>query len=582
MDKFFSKMHRRLGLLALFLALFASEASSQQGHVYNQFFMNPYMYNPAYAGVDGHGVVFAMYKQQWSKISDGPSISHATYHVPMKGGIGFGVTAFNESQGPLNTSAGKVSGSYLVNIDRKHFLRFGLSMGMGSHQVTIPTDGVNDPAFAGSGTNYLIGDFGVTYHFGHFNVGMSLPNLFASELVAEQGFSPISVNPLDRMLFKMNYRGHINHDIAIEPHILYRYSNVLPSQYEIATIVHLKHIAWIGTTYRQDAGMVGLVGVKMKSKFAIGAAFELGNSNINSLTGSSFEIHAGMHMGGHKEHKLGHVEHHKTWFQTHSDELLAKKAAKDRRDSLLALQQNKTPVITKDPDELDLGVPTTTTPKPAPWLLVGTELDRTNPDGTVDRVYGVAPPRGDGAAWAIAPVTGPLDERSGEDGKTEVAVKWIRIGSDGKLQESIVWTPIGEMPDTTPVKTPDTTPIQTPDTTPEVIPEIIPEVIDTRTPEELAKSDQHLEVKRGNHMLELPAGNFLIGGVYPNYEAAERKSDEMFSRGFRDVKVGYLTAKKQYYVVLRTYTTVERANQDKTRVQSSAGMKDVWVLKVKE
>ena len=32
--------------------------SAQQTQVYNQFFMNPYIYNPAYAGVDGHPVFF--------------------------------------------------------------------------------------------------------------------------------------------------------------------------------------------------------------------------------------------------------------------------------------------------------------------------------------------------------------------------------------------------------------------------------------------------------------------------------------------------------------------------------------------
>jgi type IX secretion system PorP/SprF family membrane protein len=586
MNKFLRSLYLRISLFTFGIVFFSNSSFAQQGHVYNQFFMNPYMYNPAYAGVDGHGVVFAMYKQQWSKIGEGPNLSHATYHVPLKGGIGFGVTAFNEAQGPLNTSAGKVSGSYLVNIDRKHFLRFGLSLGMGSHQLTLPEDAIGDPAFAGSGTNYLIGDFGVTYHFGHFNVGMSLPNLFSSQLVSEQGFSEININPLDRMLFKMNYRGHINHEIAIEPHILYRYSNVLPSQFEIATIVHLKHLAWVGTTYRQDAGMVGLLGVKVKKKYAIGAAFELGNSDINSLTGSSFEIHVGMHMGGHKEHKLGHVDHHKTWFQTHSDELIAKKAAKDRRDSLLAVQNAALPVET-DPDALNLGTPTVVTPvvtpAAAPWVMKGTELDRTNPDGSVDKVFGVAPPRGSGAAWGLAPITYTPDERVGANGKTEVAVKWVRIGANGKLEEAIIWTPIGEPEVTNPIQ--NETPVTQKDpikTDTPVVPVITPVIEDTRTPEQLAASDQHQEVKRGNHMLELPAGNFLIGGVYPGYEAAEKKSDQMFSKGFRDVRVGYVSAKKQYYVVLKSYSTIEKANQDKASVQSGSGLKDIWVLKVNE
>ncbi len=586
MNKFLRLLRSRASLLALMAVGLHYTTSAQQGHTYNQFFMNPYMYNPAYAGVDGHGVVFAMYKRQWSGIADGPALSHATYHKPLKGGIGFGVTAFNETLGALSSSAGKVSGSYLVNIDRKHFLRLGMSIGMGSNTVTVPEDGLGDPAFQGSGSSYLIGDFGATYHFDHFNVGFSLPNLFTPQLVSD-GFSEININPLDRMLFKMNYRGHISHEIAIEPHILYRYSNVLPSQFEIATIVHVLHVAWVGGTYRQDAGFIALLGAKIKHKIAVGAAYELGSSNIGSLTGSTFEIHVGMHMGGHKEKKLGHVDHHKTWFSTHSDELVAKAAAKERRDSILAAQQNEPAIIPEV-------IPTTPVKKPAPigWKINGNNLERNNDIGIKEIAYGTAPARNDGSSWAISPATSNFDERDRADGKREVAIKWVRIGSSGTMEESIKWTLIGEpaaeqlVEETTPDPAETDTQVNDPaqPVTKPVIPVVTETVTptDTRTYEELAVAAKPLEVKRGNNILELPAGNYLVGGVYDDFDQAEKRSDEMFHRGFRDVRVGYVSARKHYYVILKKYSSVEQAQQDKTKVQASAGLKDVWVLKVNE
>ena len=60
---------------------------SQQPQVYNQFFMNPYIYNPAYAGVEGHAAIFVMYRDQWTQIESAPKISHASFHVPLEGGI---------------------------------------------------------------------------------------------------------------------------------------------------------------------------------------------------------------------------------------------------------------------------------------------------------------------------------------------------------------------------------------------------------------------------------------------------------------------------------------------------------------
>ncbi len=606
MNNFLSALTARVIVLSVCFLLFVAPSAAQQGQVYNQFFMNPYIYNPAYAGVDGHGVVFAMYKQQWSKIDDGPSFMHASYHMPLKGGIGFGVAGFRDTFGPLTTSAGKASASYLVNIDRKHFLRLGMSLGMGTNQIILPEDAGGDPAFAGSSSSHLIGEFGATYHFDHFNIGFSMPNLFSSELVNDDGsLSPINLKPTDRMLFKMNYRGHINHEFAIEPHILYRYSSVLPSQFEVATVVHVKHIAWVGATYRQDAGMVGLLGMKIKQKFAVGAAFELGNSDFNSLTGSTYEIHIGMHMGDHHKggtHKKAHVDHHKSWFLTHSDELIAENEAKERREEELAQRE--------DPDALNLGgTPATEKPKvaaPAKWnlnneivavttaagVLAGQKLERTGANGQPEVIVGFAPDRNGGSAWALAGVQS-YEERTNADGTREVAIKWVRIGEDGTLEEKLVWEPVLTEAAAAAVIAGETaqTPVDQPIEEPVVVEETIPEsehiadaalTTDSRSYAEIIASDQHLEVKAGGSPIEFKKGNYLIGGVFDKFTDADEFSQRMFHRGYRDTRVGYVSARGHYYVALKSYSSVAQANQDKARVKKTAGLSDVWVLKVND
>ena len=114
-------LFRHLKVLLFLLFLVASFAGmSQQPLVYNQFFMNPYVYNPAYAGVEGHSVLFLMYKNQYSNIDGAPKTYHANFHVPLRGGIAFGASAHNESHGVLNTVSGKVTGGYLLSIDREH------------------------------------------------------------------------------------------------------------------------------------------------------------------------------------------------------------------------------------------------------------------------------------------------------------------------------------------------------------------------------------------------------------------------------------------------------------------------------
>lgn len=621
MNRFLRPSRIWSGLLYIGFVILLNSANAQGGHVYNQFFMNPYIYNPAYAGVDGHAVIFAMYKQQWSNISSGPKLAHASYHVPLKGGIGFGVGAFNESLGPIQTNAGKVTGSYLVNIDRKHFLRLGMSLGMGSNMKTLDEQAIADPAFNGESSSYLIGDFGATYHFDHFNVGFSMPNLFSSNIISESGFTSFKVKPTDNMLFKMNYRGHIGHEFAIEPHILYRYSSVLPSQFEVATVVHVKHVAWVGATYRQDAGVVGLLGVKLKKKFAVGAAFELGNSDINSLTGSSFEIHIGMHMGDHHKggsHKKAHVDHHKSWFLTHDEEKVAEAAARKRRDSLLAIQQNQVndPVIATDPDPTETEVTEWDSDNEIVAFVdesgnvqSGQKMERTLPDGSKEVIATFAPPRDGGKAWGIAPGAHQYEERTNLDGTKEVGVKYVRIGADGSLESKIVWAPVTddagaaallaggnssgqdttetdpgnntEEPndstnpvDTTPVDTTpvDTTPIDTTpvDTTPQ---ETQP------TDQQLGNSDEHHEVTRGGSPVEFPPGIYVVGGSFKSLQQAESFSQRMFHRGYKaGNKVGRINGRDNWYVVLKDFKTLAEARRERERIKGS--VRGAWVLKV--
>lgn len=606
-------------------------STAQQSQVYNQFFMNPYIYNPAYAGVDGHPVLFAMYKQQWVKIPEGPRLIHASYHAPLRGGTGIGVAIFRDAQGPLNSTAFKASGSYLINLDRKHFLRLGMSFGLGSNQLTLPEDAINDPAFQGENSMYLVGDFGASYHFGHFNAGFALPKLFSSEVATEKKLVPPKVKPIDNILFKMNYRGHINHAIAIEPHVIYRFSSIVPSQYEFTTIVHVKHIMWLGGTYRQDAGLVGLVGVKFKNKIAIGGAFELGNENYGKLTGPSFEIHMGIHLGRHKDHERSHINHNSSFLRTHSQALLDAKA---KKDSIAVIKQAIDDFRnSNNPDALDTVVDpvvdATDPPQdiPGKWNAhpepisrtnaigkaeTGQRWERTNAAGEKEIITGFPPQRDGGAAWALAPGASQLLERTRPDGTKEVGIKWVRVNANGTLEQTIKWDPIldeanaaAALARTTPKRAND--PIDGPKKNRRATEKAIREnpildnprdnsidvpavsghitdavsTPDSQSYKNPSGSKKYLEVTRGNHRLELPVGNHVIGGVFSDLDGADKESDKLFRRGIHDVKVGYVSARRGYYVVVGSFASVTQAQREKDRIKLNYDLKDIWVLKVK-
>ncbi len=518
---------RKLSLVYV-LSLIARSAFAQQPQVYNQFFMNPYVYNPAYAGVEGHTTFFLMYRQQWIGIEDAPQISHASFHVPLNGGISVGVAAFNITQGLLTTSAGKISAGYLLNIDRTHFLRFGFSIGGGINSVNISKfDSPDDPAFDNflDQNSFLIGDFGMTYHFGHFNVGFSIPNLFTYDVVTQTEFAPINVTPLDNVLFKINYRGHINDDLAFEPHLIYRYSNTVPHQYEGTLIAHIKHLVWVGASYREDSGIIGLTGAKIKEKIGIGFAYELGNPEISTELGPTFEVNIGYHLGTKKEH----AEHVSSFIKSHrlSAEERAKKAELERQKQIAALQESREQLQQEAKDD-DLGIVGGATTQVANDFDNAPSSNNANPDN---------------------PDRDTIDNSANDSNSTE---------SQGSYQnDSPAYREERERGNPTLTQ-------------------------DFRTHEELGASNQPLIVKRGNHLLELPSGNFVIAGAFEVFDHAETYSDQLFEKGFHDTIVGYLSARGYYYVVVFQSNNIGRARARRDEMRQLPELSKAWVLQVTE
>ena len=571
---------------------------------------------------------------------------------------------YNETAGAYTQSAGKISGGYLISVDREHFFRFGLSLGAGNNTLNFgELDVVNDPAINNLVENrsFLIGDFGVAYHFGHFNVGFSLPSLFSQEVFTDESGFQVKPAPQDNMLFKINYRGHLSDDIAIEPHLLYRYNKFLPNQYEATVIIHLLHIVWVGGTYRQDAGFVGLLGAKLKEKIGIGYSYEYGNPNNAGLLGPTHEIHVGYHLGTKKEH----AEHVSSFIKSHrkSAEARAREEELERQRKLAELKKSRqttTSTTTEASDDDALGL-VASAPKKEPevphnWNYEkesdpiqrvnkygeterGIKFDRINEDGEKEVVFSWLPPPPPGANEELYEIANPNEEpliRTKPDGTKEAGIKWKRTIDGGEPETLIIWNEIlteeeaneldhnpaeahvlgdakiritreESVPEEVvdqPIDETESEPVEfveesEPEPEQEPVIQEQEEVIqpteeeeiakgdpeltdDFRSNEEIAGSDEHLEVKRGNHMLELPSGHYVVAGVFESFQNAEDQSDVLFERGFHDTKVGYLSARGYYYVVIFQSDSMQQANRERNRIKKLSGLSKVWVLKVND
>jgi hypothetical protein len=87
-------------------------------------------------------------------------------------------------------------------------------------------------------------------------------------------------------------------------------------------------------------------------------------------------------------------------------------------------------------------------------------------------------------------------------------------------------------------------------------------------------------VVKGNHLLELEKGNYVVLGVFRTYRTSEEYSDNLFIKGIR-TKFGYISQTKTYYVYVFVSDIYSEAmtvsNQHK---KLKIKFKENWILRV--
>lgn len=283
-------------------------SNGQQTPIYSQFFQNPYVYNPAYAGQNNRSVAFLSYRKQWIGIDGAPETSTLSFHTPAKRNIALGGMVYYDKRSLLKSTSVALSFTYKAFITKQQFISFGLSGGVSMNNIEL--DNINDPAILSDPALLDLVDsntspnasFGLRYHIQGFDFGFSLPSLFKREVVGVEQFSTVELDPIKNYTIMASRKFTLgNGSAAIEPHVLYRVTETLPNQWELLTVLHLKDLIWIGGSYRQDYGATALMGMNIKDMFSVGYGYEFANTLVDGLPDGTHEVQLKINLGKSKE-----------------------------------------------------------------------------------------------------------------------------------------------------------------------------------------------------------------------------------------------------------------------------------------
>jgi type IX secretion system PorP/SprF family membrane protein len=295
-----------------------SNLHAQNYAVYNSYYVNQYLYNPAEAATE-HTYIFVNHRQQWLTFQGAPSLTTFTFNTLLnETRAGSGVKASSFKRGLLTTTDFSLSYAYGFPISDKSYLFFGLSGGAISNSIDVTNVDLNDPAIS----NYLVNNiqpasnFGVILHSATgINLGVSLPQLFTPKFNSTANFENTAISPIDNVIvsfyFKRKVKGKIvsrtrkgvrskvRTDEAYAPlefYTLYKFSKIGTSQFEAMGKLNLSQSFWLGASYRQAYGFAGSIGLTI-SKFLLSYSYEPGNQPEPSFSKGTHEMQLGLRLG---------------------------------------------------------------------------------------------------------------------------------------------------------------------------------------------------------------------------------------------------------------------------------------------
>ncbi|MEJ1239431.1 PorP/SprF family type IX secretion system membrane protein [Chryseolinea sp. T2] len=301
------QVSKALVAVMLMMILATGTQAQNPGPFYRQFNFNPYLFNPAYVGINKQIEASVAYRQQWANFKDAPVTAGASLQLPESDRVALGFNIMTDRQVLLQHSNFMATFGYVLPISRNQTIRFGLSGGVGLNKLDLEASEMNsnDPVIARSaGTNYYVdGNFGVVYTYDGLRLGFALTDFFKSDPFNPETFNQFKMSNLRNRLFSASYRFNVGRTemFAIEPYALYRQTTDGKQDYvEVATVAYYQDKLWTGVSYNQNKGLALLFGMNVKDKFRFGYSYDFNTLGSNMASGGAHELHIGIRLASKK------------------------------------------------------------------------------------------------------------------------------------------------------------------------------------------------------------------------------------------------------------------------------------------
>lgn len=277
------KINYRLFTLALVM-LVMTEARSQQTPMYSQYMFNMLNINPAYAGMRDVGNINMLIRKQWVNFPGAPTSGSISYDQRLDGkNNGLGAQVYFDRIGIESTTGVQGFYSYSAPMGAAT-LNLGMSLGVlnyaSNYTGTNPFD-AGDPSLMTSVQGYLpTAGFGAILESEKWYLAISAPALFKTRL-SENGKGVLSAAGKEGHYFlTAGYILSFTNDTKLKPSVLVKTVSGSRIQYDLNLNLWFGDLISIGSSYRTEDAVLGMLEVQVNPQFRLGYAYD---HNISKL-----------------------------------------------------------------------------------------------------------------------------------------------------------------------------------------------------------------------------------------------------------------------------------------------------------
>lgn len=289
-------------ILSLVLLLICNESFTQQLPQFTSYQLSPFLYNPAFSGVDGTTQLNAVIRNQWSGVREAPQTDVLSgYGLLRNEKMGLGATAFKDVAGADSRRGVTLSYSYHLRLKNHINLSMGLSAGFLQyrldHTIINPYDD-GDPVFNNPILSSVVptAKFGAYLYADNFYISFALPQILSSVFTVKDQYNNISLlegGLTNHIFIGAGYVKYLNKIFSVEPSILFMLSPPAPASIELMTKVSYKNFLWTALSYRYNDAACIYIGVDIDDRLYVGFAHDFITSGLSKVSTGTNEFKIG-------------------------------------------------------------------------------------------------------------------------------------------------------------------------------------------------------------------------------------------------------------------------------------------------